>query len=80
MRVKMLKSWSGPTWTHQVGDIVNVEEPVAKMLVAGGDAQYVDEPVVKAPETASVEPAEEATAPESKPKPRSRSSRSKKSG
>lgn len=53
MRVKMLATAAGPAGVFLAGQVVDVDEKLAKVFVAGGFAESVDKPM--APESAAIE-------------------------
>ncbi|CEF48245.1 unnamed protein product [uncultured bacterium] len=44
MKVRMLTIMSGPDVYHDVGEVIDVPDAMAKAMVEGRHAEYVDEP------------------------------------
>lgn len=65
MRVKMLTTAAGPEGVFPAGQVVDVDEKLAKAFIAGGYAEVVDKPIV---ESAVIEPPEKAVLPAAKRK------------
>jgi len=66
MRVKMLTTAASPDGVFLAGQVVDVDEKLAKAFITGGYAEAVDKP--KTPETAAIEPPEKAVLPAAKRK------------
>ena len=50
MKVRMLKIAAGPEWSGRPGQVVEVKDDVARLLVKGGYAVFVDPPKAIKPE------------------------------
>ncbi len=69
MRVKMLATAAGPNGVFPAGQVVDVDEILAKAFIAGGYAESVDKATDKpGPESAAIEPPEKAVLPAPKRK------------
>lgn len=66
MKIRLLATMAGPGGTWNAGEIVVLDDDVARELVAAGYAR----PLPAAPETAMVAPPEQAVRPAAKPKKR----------
>lgn len=61
MRVKMLTTAAGPDGVFLAGQVVDVDDRLAKAFIAGGYAEYLEEP--KQVESTTLEAPEKAVMP-----------------
>jgi hypothetical protein len=68
MRVKMITTAAGPDGVFLAGQVVDIEEKLAKAFIAGGYAKTVEKVERSVVESASIEAPEKAVLPNAKRK------------